>query len=175
MSSLSHGPSAVLVNRQIIVDGRNLYDPAHMGQLGFTYASVGRRTVAPMDYGTASERRERNHERELLAQGIPRTFIRRDKFAPLAFREGDVKAVVQTRAGLRGDGRRPAEKRLIGVNLRQIAQNVVQQAKCVPDRNDLLTLTFRQRARRFSGKDGGGEQSMNPPLVVLTRTQCSGR
>jgi hypothetical protein len=53
-----------------------------------------------MDYGTPSERRERNHERELLAQGVQQTFIRRDEFASLAFREGDVEAVVKPGAGL---------------------------------------------------------------------------
>ncbi len=36
-----------LMNRPIIVDGRNLYEPAHMAGLGFTYASVGRRTATP--------------------------------------------------------------------------------------------------------------------------------
>jgi len=34
-----------LMNRPVIVDGRNLYNPAHMAELGFTYASVGRKTV----------------------------------------------------------------------------------------------------------------------------------
>ena len=36
-----------LMNRRVIVDGRNLYDPAQMAQLGFTYASIGRGTVVP--------------------------------------------------------------------------------------------------------------------------------
>ena len=36
-----------LMNRPIIVDGRNLYEPTHMAEIGFTYASVGRQTVTP--------------------------------------------------------------------------------------------------------------------------------
>ncbi len=36
-----------LMAGRVIVDGRNLYDPPQMAQLGFTYASVGRRTVRP--------------------------------------------------------------------------------------------------------------------------------
>ena len=36
-----------LMNCRVIVDGRNLYDPAQMRQLGFAYASVGRQTVRP--------------------------------------------------------------------------------------------------------------------------------
>jgi UDPglucose 6-dehydrogenase len=33
------------LRRPIIVDGRNLYDPARMRQLGFTYLSIGRHDV----------------------------------------------------------------------------------------------------------------------------------
>jgi UDPglucose 6-dehydrogenase len=36
-----------LLRSPVIVDGRNLYEPAHMKQLGFTYASIGRNTVRP--------------------------------------------------------------------------------------------------------------------------------
>ena len=32
-----------LMNRPVIVDGRNLYDPVKLGRLGFTYDSLGRR------------------------------------------------------------------------------------------------------------------------------------
>jgi UDPglucose 6-dehydrogenase len=34
-----------LLKRPIIVDGRNLYDPARMGERGFIYTCIGRRTV----------------------------------------------------------------------------------------------------------------------------------
>jgi UDPglucose 6-dehydrogenase len=33
------------LRRPIVVDGRNLYDPARMQSLGFTYFSIGRRDV----------------------------------------------------------------------------------------------------------------------------------
>jgi UDPglucose 6-dehydrogenase len=35
-----------LMNRPIVIDGRNLYEPQTMSELGFTYSSIGRRTVA---------------------------------------------------------------------------------------------------------------------------------
>ena len=34
-----------LLKRPVIVDGRNLYDPARMSERGFTYACIGRRTI----------------------------------------------------------------------------------------------------------------------------------
>ena len=32
------------LRRPIVVDGRNLYEPARMARLGFQYAGIGRRT-----------------------------------------------------------------------------------------------------------------------------------
>ncbi len=36
-----------LMREPVVFDGRNLYDPKHMGSLGFTYYSIGRSTVRP--------------------------------------------------------------------------------------------------------------------------------
>jgi UDPglucose 6-dehydrogenase len=36
---------ATLVNSKVIVDGRNIFDPAHMVENGFYYASIGRKTI----------------------------------------------------------------------------------------------------------------------------------
>jgi UDPglucose 6-dehydrogenase len=34
-----------LMKSKLIFDGRNIYDPASMGELGFTYYSIGRETI----------------------------------------------------------------------------------------------------------------------------------
>jgi UDPglucose 6-dehydrogenase len=34
-----------LLKRPVILDGRNIYDPQEMRSLGFTYQSVGRRSI----------------------------------------------------------------------------------------------------------------------------------
>jgi UDPglucose 6-dehydrogenase len=41
------GKMARLLRRPLIVDGRNLYDPAKLVALGFTYDSIGRRLACP--------------------------------------------------------------------------------------------------------------------------------
>ncbi|MEM1270003.1 MAG: nucleotide sugar dehydrogenase [Bacteroidota bacterium] len=38
-----------LMRRPVLLDGRNLYDPRRMADQGFTYLSVGRPTLRPMD------------------------------------------------------------------------------------------------------------------------------
>jgi UDPglucose 6-dehydrogenase len=35
------------MKQPVIFDGRNLYEPAHMQEHGFTYHSIGRATVKP--------------------------------------------------------------------------------------------------------------------------------
>lgn len=37
----------VLLKNKVIFDGRNLYDLAHMKEMGYTYYSIGRETIAP--------------------------------------------------------------------------------------------------------------------------------
>ena len=34
----------------VIFDGRNLFEPAKMRRLGFTYHSIGRKSVSPDDH-----------------------------------------------------------------------------------------------------------------------------
>ena len=43
IESHDYGMSAVFdVHQPLVFDGRNLYDPAHLRGLGFTYTSIGR-------------------------------------------------------------------------------------------------------------------------------------
>ena len=54
--------------RPLVVDGRNLWDPAKLAQLGFVYASIGRPTVRPEGradgrFPVRAERPERGAER----------------------------------------------------------------------------------------------------------------
>jgi UDPglucose 6-dehydrogenase len=42
---LSPGKLKSAMNAPVVIDGRNLFDPAKMAQAGFTYHSVGRPTI----------------------------------------------------------------------------------------------------------------------------------
>ena len=47
---------ARLLRQPVIFDGRNLYDPARMAALGFTYHGMGRQTVPPTFDSGAGDR-----------------------------------------------------------------------------------------------------------------------
>jgi UDPglucose 6-dehydrogenase len=36
-----------LMKNKVIFDGRNIYEPSEMQELGFTYYSIGRKTLIP--------------------------------------------------------------------------------------------------------------------------------
>ena len=60
------------------------------------------------------------------------------------------------------------------MKLRQLAENIVQQGKCIPDRKDFLAFAFCEGTGHFGGEDRGGEKLMNALPVLLTQTQRFG-
>jgi UDPglucose 6-dehydrogenase len=56
-----------LMRYPIVIDGRNLYDPDHMMDQGFTYLSIGRATAAPSREPAAVELRAQHFDNAVIA------------------------------------------------------------------------------------------------------------
>src|SRR5437870_2633303 len=110
-------------------------------------------------------------ERELRLEISDEFIIRRDHLAALLFGKRQVQAIVQPAFGLRGKGRGPAKEWLVRVQPWQIAEDVIEQGKRLPNWDELLPFTFGEGARGFGREDGRGNQLVDSLPIVVAETQ----
>jgi hypothetical protein len=79
------------------------------------------------------------------------------ELAPLALGEGQVQAIIDSAARLRGDFNGPRQQRFIRLHDRRRCEDVGKQKAGLPYRDKFLPLGLRQRAGTFGWKNRRGD------------------